>query len=135
VPFREWDLPAAIRHVRGRILKRPKGDRAFVELLMTAREFGLETLHVAPALVLDGNVVTAAVVMNEIRLTAPSAPILLNVPDMLKLRTEPRADCGRYDHLHGGSHANVDRAWGPGADRGAQLLIFQPTTGSVDGAD
>jgi hypothetical protein len=106
VPFREWNLPIAIAHVRDRILKQPKGDRAFVELLMLAREFGLEPLQVACELVLDGNVVTASVVMNEMRrLVAPSQPIALNVPDMLKLRTEPLADCGRYDHLRGVSHA------------------------------
>jgi hypothetical protein len=106
VPFREWDLPVAIRLVRDRILKQPKGDRAFVELLMLAREFGLEPLQVACELVLDGNVVTAAVVLNEMRrLVAPGAPAVLNVPDMLKLQTEPRADCGRYDRLRGVSHA------------------------------
>jgi len=33
VPFREWELPIAIQHVRDRILKQPRGDRAFVELL------------------------------------------------------------------------------------------------------
>jgi len=60
-PFQQWDLPTAIRLVRDRILKQPKGDRAFVELLMMAREFGLEPLQVACELVLDGNVITAAV--------------------------------------------------------------------------
>ena len=34
VPFREWDLPVAIQQVRDRILKQPRGDRAFVELLL-----------------------------------------------------------------------------------------------------
>ena len=56
-------------------------------------------------LVLDGTVVTASVVMNEIRrLVAPGQPIMLNVPDMLKLQIEPLADCGRYDHLREVSH-------------------------------
>jgi hypothetical protein len=63
VQFREWDLQIAIARVRDRILKQPEGDRAFVELLMLAREFGLEPLQVACELVPDGNVVTAAVVM------------------------------------------------------------------------
>ena len=61
VPFQQWDLPTPIRLVRDRILKQPKGDRAFVELLMMAREFGLEPLQVACELVLDGDVITAAV--------------------------------------------------------------------------
>jgi hypothetical protein len=33
--------------VRDHILKQPKGDRAFVELLLMAREVGLEPLQVA----------------------------------------------------------------------------------------
>ena len=53
MPFREWDLPPSIQLVRDRILKPPKGDRAFVELLLMAREFGLEPLQVACELVLD----------------------------------------------------------------------------------
>jgi hypothetical protein len=55
--------------------------------------------------VLESNVVSASVVMNEMRrLIAPGQPIMLNVPDMLKLRLEPLADCGRYDHLREISH-------------------------------
>jgi transposase len=105
VPFREWQRPIAIQLVRDHILKQPKGDRAFVALLMIAREVGPEPLQVACELVLDGNVITASVVLNEMRrLLAPSQPILLSVPDMLKLQREPLADCARYDHLRGVSH-------------------------------
>ena len=104
-PFLDWDLPAPIRLVRDHILKQPKGDRAFVEVLMMAREVGLDVLQVACELALDGAVVSAPVVMNEMRrLVAPAQPIVLNVPDMLKLQIEPLADCGRYDHLRGGGH-------------------------------
>jgi hypothetical protein len=105
VPFRDWDLPIAIQLVRDRILKQPKGDRAFVELLLLAREVGLEPLQVACELVLEGNVVTAPVVMNEMRrLLAPAHPTILTVPELLRLQTEPLADCGRYDHLRGAGH-------------------------------
>ena len=37
IPFQEWDLPTAIRVVRDRLLKPPKGDRAFVECCSGAR--------------------------------------------------------------------------------------------------
>ena len=104
-PFREWDLPPSIQLVRDRILKQPKGDRAFVELLLMARDAGLEPLEVACELVLDGKIVTASVVMNAMRrLIAPTQPVAMNVPDMLKLEVEPLADCGRYDRLRGVSH-------------------------------
>jgi hypothetical protein len=104
-PFREWDLPQSIQLVRDRILKQPKGDRAFVELLLMARDAGLEPLQVACELVLDGKIVTASVVMNEMRrLVAPMQPGTMNVPDALKLQIEPLADCARYDHLRGVAH-------------------------------
>jgi len=104
-PFRDWDLPQSIQLVRERILKQPKGDRAFVELLLMARDAGLEPLEVACELVLEGSVVTAAVVMNEMRrLLAPLQPVAMSVPDMLKLGVEPLADCGRYDRLRGVAH-------------------------------
>ena len=104
-PFLEWDLPQAIRTVRDRVLKQPKGDRAFVELLLMAREVGLEPLQVACELTLESGVITGAVVMNELRrLTAPSRPDSLDLPDRLQLQAEPLADCARYDQLRGGAH-------------------------------
>jgi len=33
------------------------------------------------------------------RKLAPAQPAMLAVPDMLQIRTEPLADCIRYDHL------------------------------------
>lgn len=74
--------------------------------LLMARDAGLEPLEVACELVLDGDVVTASVVMNTMRrLIAPMQPSAMSVPDMLKLEVEPLADCGRYDRLRGAAHA------------------------------
>ncbi len=64
-PFVEWDLPRPIQWARDRVLKQPQGDRAFVQLLLAAREVGLAALQVACELTLDGGVITAAVVMND----------------------------------------------------------------------
>jgi transposase len=102
-PFVSWDLPKPIQSVRDRILKQPKGDRAFVELLMMAGEAGLDALTVACELALEGGVVNASVVMNELRrLISPNLPDAANnVPDGIALTTEPVANCQRYDHLLG----------------------------------
>ena len=106
-PFVEWELPVPIQLVRDRVLKQPKGDRAFVELLLVAREVGLEALQVACELTLEGGVITAAVVMNELRrLTAPPRPAELSLPEQLRLQVEPLADCSRYDHLRGGRYGH-----------------------------
>lgn len=107
VPFVDWQLPTAIQQVRDRVLKQPKGDRAFVELLLVAREVGLEPLQVACELALECGVVTAAVVMNELRrLLAPARPDQLSAPASLQLQIEPLADCARYDHLRGGHYVH-----------------------------
>ena len=106
-PFQAWDLPAPIQAVRDRILKQPKGDRAFVELLLVAREVGLEPLQVACELALECGVITAAVIMNELRrLTAPPRPRDISLPDQLRLQIEPLADCSRYDHLRGSQYVH-----------------------------
>lgn len=105
VPFVEWALPAAVCTVRDRLLKQPKGDRAFAELLLMARDVGLEPLQRACERALEAGVITGPVVMNALRrLVAPSTPATLSLPEALQLRTQPSADCGRYDALRGGAH-------------------------------
>ena len=94
-------LAQPIKTVRDRILKQPKGDRAFVELLMLAGETGLDALSVACELALAHGVVNAPVVMNELRrLIAPHSPThIIQVPDGITLNMEPMANCQRYDYL------------------------------------
>ena len=107
-PFVAWDLPKPIQLVRERIVKQPRGDRAFVELLMLAGEAGLDALTVACELVLEGGVVSAPVVMNELRrLIAPHLPAAsINVPDGIALMMEPLANCNRYDYLLGAANVH-----------------------------
>ncbi|BBE09993.1 Transposase [Mycoavidus cysteinexigens] len=107
VPFVEWDLPLPIQAVRKCLLKRPKGDRAFVELLLLAQKVGLEALTVACECALEAGTVTAPIIMNEMRrLTDPGPPTSLEWPDGIVLTLEPLADCQRYDHLLGETHAH-----------------------------
>lgn len=107
-PFADWDLPRPIRIVRDRILKQPKGDRAFVELLLLAGEAGLDALTVACELSLECGAVSAPVVMNELRrLIAPHLPAAcVQVPDKISLTIEPIANCHRYDYLLGSANVH-----------------------------
>ena len=100
-PFVTWDLPKPIQLVRDQILKQHKGDRAFVELLMLAGEAGLDALTVACELTLEGGIVSAPIVMNELRrLIAPHLPAAaIHIPDGIALTLEPLANCHRYDYL------------------------------------
>lgn len=106
-PFVQWDLPVPIQVVRDRMLRQDKGDRAFVDLLLMARELGesgLETLEVACDLTLQSGVICSAVVVNAMqRLTEASRPQKLESAgaSIPQLTLEPVADCSRYDSLRG----------------------------------
>ncbi|UZR29429.1 hypothetical protein [Methylococcus mesophilus] len=85
------------------MLKQPKGDRAFVEVLLALRRHGTEPVEVACALTLERGAVSAPIVLNHLhRLLAPvRPPIELQVPTALKLTHEPKliaeamTACGR----------------------------------------
>lgn len=111
-PFVTWDLPIPIKVVRDRILKQDKGDRAFVDLLLMARDLGdigLDTLEVACDLTLQTGVISSAIVLNEMRrLTEQVAPKTLDeaTTALPKLIVEPSADCSRYDALRSEHHVH-----------------------------
>ena len=104
-PFQDWKLPSTLTKVKAHLLKQPKGDRAFVEILLALREHGSELLSVACELALEHRTVTAAVVLNYVhRLSTPTPIRSLPVPDNLALRHEPQANCARYDQLREDHH-------------------------------
>ena len=111
-PFVTWDLPISIQVIRDRILKQHKGDRAFVELLLMARdlgETGLDVLDVACDLTLQTGVITAAIVLNEMRrLTEIDRPKPLDESTLSApvLAVELIADCSRYDDLRSMNHVH-----------------------------
>lgn len=109
-PFVTWDLPVSIKVVRDRILKQDKGDRAFVDCLLMARDLGdsgLEALEVACDLTLQTGIISAAIVLNEMRrLTEAAQPKTLDKVSTPTLTLEPVADCSRYDDLRGACHVH-----------------------------
>ncbi|GGY14263.1 hypothetical protein GCM10011289_16870 [Paludibacterium paludis] len=104
-PFVEWVLPAAIKTVRQTLMKQAKGDRAFADLLLAARETGLDALEVACQLSLEHKAMSAPIILNELRrLTEPARPAALSVMENLQLKEAPAANCARYDQLLEGCH-------------------------------
>ena len=91
--------------VRVHALKQVKGDRAFAELLLVARETGLEALDMAYQLAQEQGHMNTSVVLNELRrLISPPRASRMETPDALVLLLEPVANCARYDELRGISH-------------------------------
>jgi len=99
-PFKEWELPGGIKQIQKRLLSRTGGDREFVEILIAARDHGLEITDGACRTALSDGTVRSEVVLNLITrgLDSPSIDPV-NTPEMLCLSEEPLADCGRYDSL------------------------------------
>ena len=106
-PFVGWQLPSAIASARSRLIKQPKGDRAFVEVLLAMREYGSDPVETACALALESGACSAPVILNHLhRLVAPiRQDVPVNVPTGLRLNREPIADCSRYDRLREMCHA------------------------------
>ncbi|MEA9393635.1 IS21 family transposase [Acerihabitans sp. TG2] len=104
-PFVNWTLPLSVENVRQALLTEPKGDRAFADILLGARDAGLEALDIACQLALEYGKPSAAVILNELRrLVEPPRAPSLDVPENLRLFTEPLADCTRYDSLLAVNH-------------------------------
>ena len=99
-PFKEWELPLAIRRVRKKLERLPGGDRQMVDILGAILTDGLEAVEAACAQALSHNVHSAGVVLNILaRHREPPPPLTIATPDALKLNCEPQANCDRYDSL------------------------------------
>jgi hypothetical protein len=107
VPFQNWDLPEPIQAVRKKLLQQDKGDKAFVDCLLLAKDAGIDAFETACALTLESGTITGSIVLNEMRrLTEPAQPKEFNASRHLKLNDEPQADFLRYDHLLGADHVH-----------------------------
>jgi len=108
-PFKEWELPGGIQQMQRRLLSRPGGDREFVEILIAARDHGLEITDDACRNALSADTTCSEVVLNLITRELDAPPIdPVSTPERLCLSEEPLADCARYDSLRGeGCHATT----------------------------
>jgi transposase len=98
-PFQDWNLPKALHSVQTQLLKQPGGDRAFVELLLLARQIDLDTLTVACELALEQHTVNTAIIINLMHRLRHPLPVSPLSAVTLTLTLEPKADCQRYDRL------------------------------------
>jgi hypothetical protein len=110
-PFKEWDLPTAIRRVQRKLERQPGGDRQMVDILGAVLTDGLEAVEAACAEALAHNVHSAGVVLNILaRHREPPPPLTITTPDALRLACEPIADCNRYDSLRRQTDGTLRRA-------------------------
>ncbi len=104
-PFTQ--LPNALNQVRQHLLGQPGGDCAFVELLLTAREVGIEPLQVACEMAIADGMIQASLILNTLRrLSEPLRPQRLDASTDESLTLSTEADVQRYDHLLGGGYVH-----------------------------
>ena len=107
-PFKDWALPGALGRVRQKLRGAKDGDRQMVAILAAALADGLPAVEAACAEALAAGLCSSDVVLNALyRQQQAVSPPSVPVPDALRLRHEPAADCTRYDtlrrHPHGAS--------------------------------
>jgi transposase len=103
-PFLDWELPESIRAVMEELKRFPDWDRQTAKILSVIPEYGLEEVSVACETTLEQGVVSQAIVLNHlVRLVEESPSAKISVEQEAMLLHPPRADCGRYDCLLGGT--------------------------------
>jgi transposase len=99
-PFRDWPLPASLDRVRRKLNGSDDGDRQMVKILSAVLSDGLAAVEAACAEALAGGVHSADVILNILaRRRDPRPAVTILVPEALRLRHAPIADCARYDRL------------------------------------
>jgi transposase len=119
-PFKDWELPPALRRVQRKLGRVPNGDRQMVDILGAVLTDGLEAVEAACAEALGEGVHSADVILNILaRRREPAPPLTIATPEALRLTCEPVADCARYDSLRRHDHGEIA---GAGRDGPAQAL-------------
>ena len=85
-PFKEWELPPAMRRVQRKLGRVPNGDRQMVEILGAVLTDGLEAVEAACVEALTDGVHSADVILNILaRRREPAPPLTIATPDALRL--------------------------------------------------
>lgn len=108
VPFKERDLPPALRRVQRKLERQPSGDRQVVEIFGAVLTDGLDAVEAACAEALSHNVYSAGIALNILaRHCEPPPPLTITTPEALKLGREPAANCDRYGSLRRTSNGKI----------------------------
>jgi transposase len=111
-PFLNWELPEPIRKVWEELRRYPDWDHQVSTILAAIPTYGVEAVGVACEMSLEENAVSQSVIMNYLtRLTEEPKAENISVSERLKLREEPRSDCGLYDQLLGARICCANASW------------------------
>jgi transposase len=99
-PFKDWDLPPGLAAARAKLKPHVDADRQFVKILSAVLDHGLVAVEAACAEALEAGIASSDVILAVLaRQLQPLTPPSMTIPDGLRLKVEPKADCARYDSL------------------------------------
>ncbi|MEE3501705.1 Mu transposase domain-containing protein [Acidiphilium acidophilum] len=99
-PFKDWDLPPGLAVAQAKLRQYADGDRQFVKILCAVVDHGLVAVEAACAEALEAGIASGDVILAILaRQLQPPTPPSMAIPDGLRLKVEPTADCARYDSL------------------------------------
>ncbi len=99
-PFKDWDLPPGLAAAQAKLRHYADGDRQFVKILCAVVDHGLVAVEAACAEALEAGIASGDVILAVLaRQLQPPTPPSMTIPDGLRLKVEPTADCARYDSL------------------------------------
>lgn len=101
-PFKQWPLPAVLETLKQRYLKRAKGDRDMVQLLLLIQTHGMDAVITAFELALEEKTTHLSAIINLVhRLTEENTQPTIDASSYPELQHPPIANCHRYDQLRG----------------------------------
>ena len=93
-PFKQWTLPAALETLKQRYLKRTKGDRDFVQLLLLIQTHGMDAVITAYELALEEKTTHLSAIINLIhRLSEVNTQTTIDASSYPDLQHPPIANC------------------------------------------
>jgi hypothetical protein len=100
-PFKQWDLPEAMKDVRTILEVRSGGDRQFVSILSVVSRYGLEPVATACSQALADKTISSDVILSILSRTHDEPqPEPVKLSEQLPLlKLIPMIDCYRYDRL------------------------------------
>lgn len=99
-PFKHWSLPDALETLKQSYLKRDKGDRDFVQLLLLIQHHGMDAVTTACELAIEQRTTQLSAIINLIhRLTESDTQATIDASPYPDLQSPPIANCQRYDQL------------------------------------
>ena len=109
-PFKQWDLPEAMKDVRTILEGRSGGDRQFVNILSVVGRYGLEPVATACSQALADKTISSDVILSILSRTHDEPqPEPVKLSEQLPLlKLVPMIDCYRYDRLiKGGAYGTA----------------------------